>query len=362
MDGFEDFFCDLPDPRAANALHNLTDILFIALAASLCGAETCVDMAVFAQAKEPLLRQILPLKHGLPSHDTFSRVFRMLDPEAFEAAFTGFMRRLAQPLKGVVALDGKAVRRAYERGRRSTPLHLVNVFACEARLCIAQRLAPNRNEVAGAIEVLRLLSLGGCVVTADALHCHAAMAEAILDQGADYALVVKENQAALLKDAKALFADKAKGQSAARADPPGHDRREERHVRVLSAKALGRAHAFPGLAAVAELSLRQHADRPDEPPLVRHVLLSKRFAPKRVLDIVRAHWGVENNLHWVLDVVFREDEARNRKDHGPQNLSLIRKLALNLLRLHPQKLSIRAKKKRAGWEDAFLLDLLAHMR
>jgi hypothetical protein len=199
MEKFEDCFGEVADPRAANAVHDLTEVLFIALAAVLCGAEGCTDMADFGRAKEPLLRQVLRLEHGIPSHDTFSRVFRLLDPEAFEAAFRRFMAAFGQAIriKGVVAIDGKAVRGAFERGRKSTPLHLVNVWAADARLALAQRTAPGRNEVAGALEALALVSLQGCIVTADALHCHSAMAQGILERGADYVLALKENQSAL---------------------------------------------------------------------------------------------------------------------------------------------------------------------
>ena len=153
MEDFRACFSDLPDPRAANARHDLLEVLFIALAALLCGAQGCSDMAEFGEAKESFLRGLLRLEHGIPSHDTFSRVFRLLDPQAFEAGFRHFAAAFAESLTGVVAIDGKAVRGAFERGRRSTPLHLVNVWAAEARLAIAQRLAPSRNEVAGALEV-----------------------------------------------------------------------------------------------------------------------------------------------------------------------------------------------------------------
>ncbi len=158
MENFLAVFADLSDPRAANARHDLLEMLVVALAAVLCGAEGCAEMALFGQSKEGLLRQFLRLEHGIPSHDTFSRLFRLLDPEAFEAAFRRFMARFAKELAGVVAIDGKAVRGAFERGGRTTPLHLVNVWAVDQRLLLAQRIAPNRNEAAGALEVLKLQS------------------------------------------------------------------------------------------------------------------------------------------------------------------------------------------------------------
>jgi predicted transposase YbfD/YdcC len=362
METFKEAFRGVPDPRAANARHDLLEVLVIALAAVLCGAENCADMEDFGRAKESLLRQFLRLEHGIPSHDTFSRVFRLLDPQAFEAAFRRFMGGFARPLQGVVAIDGKALRGAFERGHRSTPLQLVNVWAAEARLAIAQRLAPKRNEVAAALEVLELLSLGGCTVTADALHCHAEMALRILDRGGEYVLALKENQSTLFADAQALVEASAGRAQTEQVLTASHDRDERRRVAVVRAAALARKHDFPGIAAVARVELLRRVGGSDEAPIVRYFLLSKVRSPARVLAITRSHWGIENQLHWILDVVFDEDRARNRKDNGPENLAIFRKLALNLLRCHPDKASIRRKIKRAGWDDNFLLSLLAQMR
>jgi predicted transposase YbfD/YdcC len=358
---FNDCFIAVPDPRAPNARHEFVEIVFIALAAVLCGAEGCTEMAAFGRAKEPLLRGLLRLEHGIPSHDTFTRVFRFLDPDAFEAAFRRFMAGFAKSLRGVVAIDGKAVRGAFLRGRRSTPLQLVNVWAAEARLVVAQRRAPNRNEVAAALEVLQLVSLEGCTVTADALHCHAEMAAAIRARGAEYVLALKDNQAALLADAAALF-EPGRGREAELVLPASHGRHERRHAVVVPARGLARKHGFPQLAAVARVTSQRRLDGNDETPVVRYFVLSKRFAPARLIAIVRSHWTIENQLHWVLDVVLDEDRARNRKDHGPENLAILRKLALNLVRSHPDKGSIRGKIKRAGWNDAFLLSLFGQMR
>jgi predicted transposase YbfD/YdcC len=362
MEDFRACFSDLPDPRAANARHDLLEVLFIALAALLCGAQGCSDMAEFGEAKEPFLRGLLRLEHGIPSHDTFSRVFRLLDPQAFEAGFRHFAAGFAESLTGVVAIDGKAVRGAFERGRRSTPLHLVNVWAAEARLAIAQRLAPSRNEVAGALEVLQLLSLKHCIVTADALHCHAKMAQAVLDRGGEYVLALKENQSALFTDARQLLEPATASEQAELEVVEGHGRKEQRAAVVVLANNLGTKHGFPGLTALARVELRRRIDGRDEKPLVRYFAMSQAFTPARVLAIARTHWGIENQLHWVLDVVFDEDRARNRKGNGPQNLAILRKFALNLLRSHPHKASIRRKIKHAGWNDEFLLSLLAQMR
>lgn len=358
MERLSSFFSEIEDPRAANARHDLLELMFIALAAVLCGAEDCTDMALFAHAKVDLLRQVLKLEHGPPSHDTFSRVFRLLKPEPFEAAFAKFTRAFAGALKGVVAIDGKALRGAYERGRKATPLHLVNVWAAQARLVIGQRLAPGRNEVLGAQQALALLDLEGSLVTADALHCRADTARAILEAKADYVLALKGNQPGLLKQAQALISAADPTGEAVDGPMRAHDRVEGRAALVAEARDMD----FPGLAAVARVETYRKTAGEPEPVIVRYFLLSTRLSAERMLEVARTHWTIENQLHWVLDVAFNEDRVRSRKDHAPQNLALLRKLALNLLRQNPDKGSIKGKIKRAGWDDAFLFSLLGHMR
>jgi len=358
VEEFASYFGEVPDPRAANARHDLLELIFVALAAVLCGAEDCTEMAAFARAKLGLLRQVVDLEHGPPSHDTFSRVFRLIDPERFEAAFARFTAAFAGALEGVVAIDGKALRGAYERGRKATPLHLVNVWAAQKRLVIGQRLAPGRNEVAGVLEVLKLLRLDGCIVTADALHCRPDTAQAILDAGADYALALKENRPKLLARAKALIAAAGRPDTAVARSAPAHDRTECRRAVVVAAEGMD----FPGLAAVGQVVTERRVGGRLEEPLVRWFLLSQPLTAARLIEVARTHWTIENQLHWVLDVAFEEDAARSRKDNAPQNLALLRKLALNIIRSHPDKGSIKGKIKRAGWNDDFLLSLLGHMR
>jgi predicted transposase YbfD/YdcC len=358
VDEFAAHFGEVPDPRADNARHDFLEVIFIALAAMLCGAEDCTDMAIFARAKLELLRQVLKLPHGPPSHDTFSRVFRLIAPEPFEAAFAKFTAAFAGALTGVVAIDGKALRGAYERGRKATPLHLVNVWAAEAKLAIGQRLAPGRNEVLGVQQALALLRLEGCIVTADALHCRADTAQAILDAGADYALAVKANQPTLLAQAQALIETADPSLEAVDGPAFAHDRVEGRAALVVPATGMD----FPGLAAVARVETYRKTNGKPELVIVRYFLLSVVLTSERMLQVARTHWTIENQLHWVLDVAFDEDAVRSRKDNAPQNLALIRKLALNLIRQHPDKGSIKGKIKRAGWDDAFLLSLLGQMR
>lgn len=358
MEGFASLFDSVPDPRAANARYPLVSILFISLAAVLCGAESCQDMADFGVSKQRLLKTLMPLPYGIPSHDVFSSVFRHIDPTAFEAVFAKFATAFQHSISGVVAIDGKAVRGAYKRGEKATPLHLVNVWAADNRMVIGQQLAPNRNEVKGVLEALASLSLEGCIVTADALHCRTDTAKAILRTGADYVLALKNNQPRLLDQAKARLDTAGDCDRGETVDIKLHDRTETRRASIVDAGAMD----FPGVKAVARLESIRIEPGGRKTSHIRHFLLSKKVSATALLNIARAHWTIENQLHWVLDVVLCEDAARNRKDHGPQNLSTLRKLALNLIRTHPDKASIRRKIKKAGWDDQFLISMIAHTR
>lgn len=345
MDSFHEIFGDLPDPRADNARHELVEVLFIVFLATLCGATSCSDMEEFGLSKEPLLRQILTLEHGIPSHDTFSRVFRMLDPKAFETAFQEFTAAFGAAakmgrIKGVVAVDGKALRRAYEAGRSHMPKLMVSLWGAQTRMALANMLAPDNDEAGAALKLIELVALKGCVVTADALHCHREMAETIVGRGGDYVLAVKENQPGLLADAKAALAVLPKATVAATSRDNRHGRRESRSALVTSAPGMAAKHGFAGLKAVAKIVCRRGTDKPVE----RYFLLSRQCTAAELLGIVRAHWGIENGLHWALDVVLDEDLARNRKDHAPENLAVLRRMVLNVARAHPDtKTSLRLK-------------------
>jgi predicted transposase YbfD/YdcC len=365
MKSFAACFADLPDPRAENALHDLTELLFIALLSTLCGATSCADMALFARTKAYLLRPVLTLPYGLPSHDTFSRVFRMLDPKAFERCFRQFMTRFAEaanipPTQGVVALDGKALRRGYERGKSHMPPIMVSAWGAQTRMALGNMLAPGNNEALAALQLVELLQLKGCVVTADALHCHRAMAKAIVERSGDYVLAVKDNQPALLADAKvAIDAAVRRGAKPTATVEADHGRTDKRAVVVAAVKRMGIEHDFPGLKAVARITSKRGKDK----PVTRYFLMSQCYSRSAVLRIVRQHWTIENCLHWPLDVLLDEDLARNRKDNGPANLAILKRLALNVARAQPDtKISLRAKLKRAGWDDAYLFDMLSHMR
>jgi predicted transposase YbfD/YdcC len=360
MQGFAAVFEGLEDPRDDNARHDLHEILIIALCAVLCGGEDCSDMALFGRAKEPFLRQFLRLRHGIPSHDTFSRIFRLLDPAQFHACFLRFMQRFTQALEGVVALDGKTLRRSFDRAAGRSPLHLVSAWAVEQRLVLGQCAVDGKsNEITAVPHLLRMLSLKGVVVTADALHCQRDIAEQVVEQSGDYVLALKANQSTLFDDVKLFLEDPAVALARAEATDGDHGRIEVRQAGLSTDIAwLQEMHDWPGLAAIGKVTARRETR--DKTSLeTRYFLMSQAFSPERFAEIVRAHWSIENGLHWVLDVTLNEDQMRNRMDHGPENLALLRRLALNLAKLEPSKGSMKGKLKRAGWDDAYLATLLA---
>src|SRR6202142_3232311 len=316
MDLFHDCFGDLPDPRADNARHELSEILFIALLASLCGAKGCSAMAEFGRSKEALLRTILTLEHGIPSHDTFSALFRMLDPKAFEAAFREFTRAFGAAAnigktKGVVAVDGKSLRRAYEVGQSHMPRLMVTVWGAQTRMALANVLAENNNEAEAALQLIQLVALKGCVVTADALHCHREMARVIVERGGDYVLAVKDNQPSLLRDAQAALSAIPKHVEPVTTKDTRHGRKETRSAIVTSAKGMAEKHNFPGLQAVARVTSKRGKDKPVE----RYFLLSRRYSSDALLRIVRTPLD-----HREQPALAPRCRARRRPRAKPQGL------------------------------------------
>lgn len=356
MDEIEALFEELEDPRTGNARrHLLHEILVIALCTVLCGGQTCADMALFGRSKRRFLEEFLRLDHGIPSHDTFSRVFRLLDADCFHAWFLGFMKRFAEGCQGIVAIDGKTLRRSFDRAASASPLHLVSAWAADQRLVLGQIAVDDKsNEIVAVPKLLELLSLAGRIVTADAMSCQRKIAEQVVGQKGDYVLALKGNQGTLHDDVRRFLDDPETPLVSASDTDKGHGRIEARTASVSAdIDWLQESHAWPGLKAVGKVSASREIDGKTTHE-ARYYLLSQDFTPQRLNDIVRTHWSIENQLHWVLDVVMDEDQARNRKDHGPQNLALLRKLA----KLEPSKGSMRGKLKRAGWDNDFLRAIL----
>jgi predicted transposase YbfD/YdcC len=358
---------DVPDPRGYNAVHDLTDVLFVALAAVLCGAVHCTEMAMFAQTRLELLRQFVPLEKGAPSHDTFTRVLGALDPQAFHTAFQRFMAAFGAQARadtgGQVAVDGKSLRRAYDKGRAHMPPLVVTAFDCDTFMSLSQVVAQAGGEAQAAIAALNLLSLKGTTVTADALHCHRRMTKTIRDGGGHYVLALKGNQSKLAKEACSAL-DKACANPRtpiAETEDTAHGRHEIRRAYIAPfAQAPGK-NALVDLVAVARVESWRTLGQITSHN-VRTYALSRRMAPAEVLRTVRRHWAIENDLHWQLDVLMAEDQTRNRKNNAPANLAVIRRLALNVLRSDPQKIPLSHKRLKARWASEDLLKLMTHMR
>jgi predicted transposase YbfD/YdcC len=370
-------FATLEDPRVERTKwHSLEAIVTIALCGVICGADSWVEIEAFGQAKEAWFATVLELPHGIPSHDTFGRVFAALDPLQFEACFrewiAGVGRRLGLELdRGVVALDGKTLRRSHERGVGQRALHLVSAWAAEARVVLAQRaVRAKANELTALPAVLQLLALQGCIVTIDAMGCHASLAQAIVDKEADYVLALKDNQPRLSADVQALFADAQAADFAGLAHQThrqvagGHGRVEVRRAWTITDPAylryLDPQGTWPHLRSIGMVQAERRVGTRVTHE-VRYYLssLEGAEAARALNTAVRSHWGIENRLHWMLDVAFREDESRVRVGHAAHNLALLRRIALTLLQHEPTaRCGIKAKRLKAGWDHRYLLKVL----
>lgn len=367
-------FAAMPDPRVQRTRrHELMDILVISLAAILSGADTWPQVEEFGRAKRKCLRQFLKLPHGIPSYDTFRRVFEALNPVVFERCMIQWTLALSQDLAGeVVALDGKTLRRSFDRWSEQNPLHLVSAWASEAGLVLGQVATENKsNEITAIPQLLDLLDVAGATVTIDAMGCQKEIARKIIEKKADYALAVKDNQPKLHEDVRRIL-DEARTPGRAgecsyyQTTEKGHGRLETR--KVWCTKTDGRLwqgqqdQEWAGLRSVALVESHRTVNGVTSVEC-RYYISSRSgteaFSAKHLAHIIRAHWGIENRLHWVLDMAFDEDRCRVRRGHGARNLATLRKIALNLLRRETQtKLSVPGKRRKAGWDEEYLLKVL----
>ena len=378
------YFADIPDPRShSNALrHNLLDLLTMALCAMLSGAETFVDFERFGQAKQSWLQDKLglALPHGIPSHDTFARLFARLDAQAFGRCMQAWTQQLGELTQGqVIAIDGKCLRRSFDSATGKAALHLVSAWATENRLVLAQTAVLDKsNEIKAVPTLLEMLDLRGCIVTTDALNSQKSIATQIIEQEGDYVLALKDNHALLHEEVRDFFAwcrTQPGGlsrltQGTAQTQECGHGRHEVRRCWCLDATNGDWPDAlkqWPGLhslvlvesqraVSVMEPGTSPAWSRPRQEE--RYYLSSLPCHAPALLQAVRAHWGIENSLHWVLDVAFEEDCCRVRKDDAPHNLATLRQLALNLLRQTQDKNGIKARRLRAAWDNSYLLRVL----
>jgi predicted transposase YbfD/YdcC len=364
-------FSSLKDKRIERCQkHSLQDILVIAICGFICGVDTWVDMELFGNAKLAWFRTFLALPHGIPSHDTFGRVFASLEPEAFARCFTQWVQSVADVTEGkVVAIDGKAVRRSFDKASQKACVHLVNAWVAENRLVLGQVACEEKsNEITAIPQLLEWLSLKGCLVTLDAMGCQRAIVERIVEKGADYVICLKGNQESLHEAAKEAFAgvEAAQGQGVplafAETFDEGHGRVETRRCWVSSEVQSYPRHAeWKGLRSFVMVESERTVREKNETQVERRYFISSLPADDAagMLAVIRTHWSVENDLHWSLDVAFREDDSRVRQDHAQQNMAMMRRLALSLLKQDTQtKAGIAARRKKAGWDHDYLLALL----
>jgi predicted transposase YbfD/YdcC len=369
------YFANVEDPRREHSttLHSLEAILIITILGTICGAHNWVEIEQWGQAQQAWLSEFLDLPNGIPSHDTFGRVFALLDPESLHQAFLAWMSALAQLGQEIIALDGKTIRRSLDRADGKGPIHVVSAWASRNALVLAQfKVDAKSNEITALPELLALLNLEGSVVTIDAMGCQVEIARQIIDQGGDYVLSLKENQPSLYADCAELFAwlkgphplaEEIVLGSDEQVDG-GHGRVETRQVWCTSAlDGVVSCERWPGLTSLVMVESTRYIDGVDEVEQ-RYYISSLPGATdadaKRLNGVIRTHWEIENRVHWVLDVAMAEDTNRTRKGESAQNLALIRKLALNLLRRETSvKTGFAAKQKRAGWDRSYLLKILA---
>jgi predicted transposase YbfD/YdcC len=358
------------DPRCEGKVeHRLRDILVIAVCAVIACAESWCDIALYGRSKLAWLGTFLELPNGIPSHDTFRRVFTLIDPDAFEAGFTAWVGSLAVGFEREgVAIDGKTIRRSFDHGREQSPLHVVSAWACERGLVLGQRSVEDKsNEITVVPELLDQLALGNSIVTLEAMGCQTAIAEKILARGGDCLLTLKGNHPLAHKAVVEHFDQHCFRRDApCRADCDAFDDTHGRLVRrrvfaSTEAAALEALSGWPGLHTVLAVeTIRSLDSAPAKVESeIRYFLSSCCDDPAILGQAIRTHWSIENALHWVLDVTFREDDSRVRDRRAARNLALLRKVALNIVgRDRTSKASVRARRKKAAWNDSYMLQLL----
>ena len=369
IQGLAACFAGLEDPREASRCdHQLIDILVIAVCAVIACAESWEDIALYGRSKQAWLETFLALPNGIPSHDTFRRVFMLIDPDAFEVCFTRWVQSWARGVaREVVAVDGKTVRRSGSRRHNHGPLHVVSAWASEQGLALGQRAVDGKsNEIAAIPELLETLHLEGCIVTVDAMGCQKDIAAQIRAKGADYLLVLKANHGRAFGSVREQFEQTCFGQGA-RGRPvfdafdEGHGRLVRRRVFMAPAiEDLEPLHGWPDLKAVLAVeTIRSVNGTGPVEAEIRYFLTSCSDAPAVLVRAIRRHWSVENALHWVLDVTFREDDSRVRDRTAARNFALLRKMALNLVAQDQRtRNSLRARRKKAAWDDSYMLQII----
>jgi predicted transposase YbfD/YdcC len=362
-------FSAIDDPRIDRTkLHKLIDILVIAICATICGAEGWEDFELFGNCKLDWFKSFLELPNGIPSHDTFRRVLARLDPEQFQQAFLDWVRSVTRLTEGqVVAIDGKQLRRSHDSALGKNAIQMVSAWAEANRLVLGQaKVEEKTNEITAIPELLRLLEISGCIVTTDALGCQTEITAAIIARQADYVLAVKGNQSHLFEDVVGYF-DWALAEGSKQTTYTFDETVDGDHGRVEVRRCyasddidwLRRKAEWKGIHSIVMIESERSVGEQEASRERRYYISSLEADAQQLNRVIRGHWSIENALHWVLDIAFREDDSRIRKDHGPENMATLRHIALNLLKQDKSiKVGIKSKRKNAGWDERYLLKVL----
>ena len=359
---FLEHFAALPDPRQSKkVLYPLDEVLLLTLCAVLCGADGWVSVSIFGKAKLAFLRRFLPFENGIPSHDQLGLIFGALDAAAFQTCFIAWTQRLCGAIEGVVAVDGKTLRRSFDRAGNKGAVHMVSAWSSAQKLVLGARAVDEKsNEITAIPELLDLLAIKGAIVTIDAMGCQRKIAEKIIDKKADYVFGLKGNQGSLRADVELLFAEQeANGfeditiSHQAQTDA-GHGRIETREtIATADIDWLKQQHEWPGLRSIVMIRSTRETQKGSDTER-RFYISSLPADAEKLASAIRAHWGVENSLHWVLDVNFRDDDCRIRKKNAPANFTAVKRATLNALKKAPSRESIKSKRLLAGWDHDFL--------
>ncbi len=361
--GFIHYFEDLEDFREALKIdYPLEEVLLLVLCGVLAMADGWVEIVTFGEKKLPFLRRFLPFENGILSHDQLGYIFRRLDDKQFRTCFIAWSESLHETLQGVVAIDGKALRRSFDKAGKKGAIHMVSAWSSEQNLVLAQtRVDKKSNEITAIPQLLDLLTLQGTIVTIDAMGCQRKIAEKILDKKAGYILALKGNQGKLSADVKSIFEDnsKAKTMSCHETLEHSHGRIDVRRVTVCTdIEVLQKQHKWPGLKSIVmiEHTISENGNARGE---MRFYISSLDENSEFMARKIRDHWGIENGLHWIMDVIFHDDDCRIRKDNAPANFTTIKHMASNLLRNSKGKKSMNIKRHMAAWDEDFLFGLIA---